>query len=329
MIPKRFLHVVAIIFSSLAAMISHGQAKPEVQKKAKKGSESEFSKSHRHNGSGLAAGDASLDPPPTKDDAAPLKLNRSIMNAAESSVPSSVLNKTTAPLSAEDMNTRYPWKRQIVTTTFWVGENPSKNNPVPNQASSWDPKWAKNYGGTDEPKMANRTSDFTPAAFTPAQNPFYIALPYNDMEHGAHKAEASKKIPWFQKDYKGPDKSVCKDRWIAIRFGNKVCYAQWEDAGPFRTDHVEYVFGSERPKPNLNQGAGLDVSPAVRDYLGMNGTDVTDWKFVDFDEVPQGPWAKFGENNTFVQNARQSMERVAALMPQDSKAQRPVSIRPL
>ena len=46
-------------------------------------------------------------------------------------------------------------------------------------------------------------------------------------------------------------------------------YAQWEDCGPFRTDHFQYVFQNERPKPNLNRGAGLDVSPAVRDYLGL------------------------------------------------------------
>src|SRR5204863_10007258 len=100
-------------------------------------------------------------------------------------------------------------------------------------------------------------------------------------------------------------KTVFKGRWIAIRFGNKVCYAQWEDCGPFRTDHWQYVFGNERPKPNLNKGAGLDVSPAVRDYLGMNDTDVTDWKFVDFKDVPaQGPWSLHGENNTFVINKR-------------------------
>jgi hypothetical protein len=60
------------------------------------------------------------------------------------------------------------------------------------------------------------------------------------------------------------------------------------------------VFGNERPKPNLNQGAGLDVSPAVRDYLGLKETDVTDWRFVNFSEVPRGPWATLGENNTFV-----------------------------
>jgi hypothetical protein len=62
----------------------------------------------------------------------------------------------------------------------------------------------------------------------------------------------------------------------------------------------QYVFGNERPKSNLNKGAGLDVSPAVRDYLGLNETDVTKWRFVEFTEVPRGPWSTLGENNTFV-----------------------------
>jgi predicted transglutaminase-like cysteine proteinase len=38
----------------------------------------------------------------------------------------------------------------------------------------------------------------------------------------------------------------------------------------------------------------------VRDYLGMSGKDVTDWRFVDFKEVPTGPWSLYGDNNTFV-----------------------------
>jgi len=40
----------------------------------------------------------------------------------------------------------------------------------------------------------------------------------------------------------------------------------------------------------------------VRDYLGLNDTDVTDWRFVEFSEVSRGPWSMFGENNTFVIN---------------------------
>lgn len=207
----------------------------------------------------------------------------------------------------------YPWRLGIVTTTFWVGEKPTPNNPVPNHKSSWDPRWAENYGGMDTPDRGSRTKDFIPAHFVPRQNPFYVALPYNDKTSKGHKPEAFLVIPWFVEAYRGPDVSVCKGRWIAIRKGNRVCYAQWEDAGPFRTDHWQYVFGEERPRPNLNQGAGLDVSPAVRDYLGMDDSDVTDWKFVDFHDIPVGPWARFGDNNTFVINRRAAERELAAL----------------
>ena len=213
---------------------------------------------------------------------------------------------------------RYPWKKQIVTTTFWVGEAPTKNNPVPNHASSWDTEWAKHFGGTDSPDPARR-ANYIPVGFVPQQNPFYVALPYNDKMKVGHKPEAPLVIPWFKNAYRGPAQSVCKGRWIAIKFGDRICYAQWEDCGPFRTDHWQYVFGNERPKPNLNKGAGLDVSPAVRDFLGMNSTDVTDWKFVDFDEVPTGPWSTHGDNNTFVINKRVEQERAASAVGQMPK----------
>jgi hypothetical protein len=205
---------------------------------------------------------------------------------------------------------RYPWKRKIVTTIFWIGEQPSGNNPVQNRTSSCDKNWTKNYGGFDDPNPARR-SHYIPVKFTPRQNPFYCALPYNDKAHTGHRPEAPRVVPWFKEAYQGPAVSTCKDRWIAISKGNRTVYAQWEDAGPFRTDHWQYVFGNERPKPNLNKGAGLDVSPAVRDYLGLNETDVTDWKFVDFSEVPRGPWSTLGENNTFVTKDRKSDRELA------------------
>jgi len=211
--------------------------------------------------------------------------------------------------SSSDALPQYSWRTAIVTTTFWIGEKPGENNPVPNRKSCWDPRWAENYGGTDPPKRTDRLSTYIPRDFTPRQNPFYVALPYNDMTSKGHKPDAAEIIPWFQKEFQTPNRSVCKGRWIAIRRGNRVCYAQWEDAGPFRTDHAGYVFGTERPKPNLNKGAGLDVSPAVRDFLGMDDTDITDWKFVEFAEVPAGPWAAFGDNNTFVINRRAAEEK--------------------
>lgn len=272
--PGTFIHTAAVLFSSLASVIAHPTQAVSKFKKTKKQKEDVS----------LRVEGAIADPPPRSDPPRP------------------------------DAGQHYAWKKNIVTTTFWVGERPTKNNPVPNHISSWDANWAKNYGGTDDPDPAAR-SNYIPAKFKPGQNPFYIALPYNDKMRDGHKPEASQVIPWFKEAYEGPGKSVCKGRWIAIRNpdNGRVCYAQWEDAGPFRTDHWQYVFGNERPKPNLNKGAGLDVSPAVRDFLGMNDTDVTDWRFCEFDEVPEGPWAKFGENNTFVLNKRKDAQRVAQL----------------
>ena len=198
---------------------------------------------------------------------------------------------------------RYPWKTRIVTTVFWVGERPTANNPVPNCKSSWDASWASNFGGYDNPDPAARRN-FVPKGFVPRQNPFYVALPYNDVTRGTTKPESRKAIPWFKQAFERPGKSVCKGRWVAIRHRGRIAYAQWEDCGPFRTDHWQYVFGNARPLPNLNQGAGLDISPAVRDYLGMSSKDVTDWKFVEARDVPPGPWTKHGDNNTFVLQRR-------------------------
>jgi len=218
------------------------------------------------------------------------------------------------PTSSHPAVQRYPWKMNIVTTVFWVGEQASGNNPVPNYKSCWDYNWTASYGGTDDPNGRRNSSGASiPVAFTPKQNPFYCALPYNDVTHGQFKPEAPLVIPWFKQAYNGQGQSVCRDRWVAIRRGNnRVCYAQWEDCGPFRTDHFQYVFGNERPKPNLNHGAGLDVSPAVRDYLGLAPTDVTDWQFVEVRDVPPGPWRNYGDNNHFVLARRQSDRQLAA-----------------
>lgn len=264
---RKLTHTIAVILSSITSLFAHGTASKAEPAKTK------FSKKSEKSGE-----------------------NRAFDVTSISFAP--------GQLAAEAKpGQRFPWKAQIVTTVFWIGEKPAPNNPVPNRVSCWDKDWTKNYGGMDDPNPANR-SNYIPVKFTPRQNPFYCALPYNDKAREGHRPEAPRIVPWFNEAYQGPAVSTCKSHWIAIRKGNRVAYAQWEDAGPFRTDHWQYVFGNERPKPNLNKGAGLDVSPAVRDYLGLQGTDVTDWRFVDFSEVPRGPWSTLGENNTFVINDR-------------------------
>jgi hypothetical protein len=275
--PGTLTHTIAVLLSSVSAFFAHaaqGAVPPSKVKLSKKSNA-------------------------PKDDSL-LKVDPVSYSPAASADPP--LNKP---------GERFPWKNQIVTTTFWIGEKPTANNPVPNVSSSWDKNWTKNYGGYDNPDQSTRRN-FVPVKFTPKQNPFYVALPYNDKAMNGHRPEAPRVVPWFKEAYQGPGVSTVKGRWIAIRKGNKVAYAQWEDAGPFRTDHWQYVFGNERPKPNLNKGAGLDVSPAVRDFLGMQDTDVTDWKFVEFSEVPHGPWSKHGDNNTFVINARKIATELVA-----------------
>jgi hypothetical protein len=192
----------------------------------------------------------------------------------------------------------YAWKVGIATTVFWIGEQATDNNPVGNDKSAWDSNWVSSYGGIDSPDTVARLH-FVPVNFVPRQNPFYVALPYNDLDERHTKPEAAQVIPWFNSAFVRDGQSVCKGRWVAIRHGLKVCYAQWEDVGPFQTDHWQYVFGNERPRPNRNQDAGLDVSPAVREYLGLDNIGSCDWKFVDFLRVPAGPWALYGDNNTF------------------------------
>ena len=96
--------------------------------------------------------------------------------------------------------------------------------------------------------------------------------------------------------------------------------------GPFRTDHFQYVFGNERPKPNLNHGAGLDVSPAVRDYLGLAPTDVTDWQFVEVRDVPPGPWRSYGDNNHFVIARRQTSNAWLIAVAARRRSKRPIGV---
>ena len=55
------------------------------------------------------------------------------------------------------------------------------------------------------------------------------------------------------------------------------------------------------PPTPQNKGAGIDISPAVRDYLGITGgTAIVHWRFVEFYRIPRGPWSKYGDNNPFV-----------------------------
>src|SRR5437660_11075072 len=52
---------------------------------------------------------------------------------------------------------RYPWKTSIVTTVFWIGEQPGGNNLVPNRTSAWNKQGKKNYAVFHNQNLPHRS----------------------------------------------------------------------------------------------------------------------------------------------------------------------------
>lgn len=176
------------------------------------------------------------------------------------------------------------WKH-AVATVFWVGEDEASDNGfIHNRSSAWDIDWEEHYGGVDDPE---ERCGFEPCAFVPEENPFYVALPYNDLARGRRKDNASM-IPWNDPASRT---SVLKNRWIAVRYEGRICYGQWQDVGPFEEDDVAYVFGDVATPGNvIGVGAGIDLSPALRDCLRADDVAAVEWRHVEADDVPDGPW---------------------------------------
>lgn len=181
-----------------------------------------------------------------------------------------------------------PSYKKTLTTVFWVGEaSTPQNDFIPNDKSAWDSSWQNRFGGIDDPE--NRCG-YNPCAFTPKENPFYFALPYNDLDDQGNRKNSAGQIPWFEE--KNDHQSVLKNSWLTITYHDQTCYAQWQDVGPNETDDFDYVFGEAPPSNTFGISAGLDISPAVRDCLKMTTNDNVYWKFITDSEVPPGPWQK-------------------------------------
>jgi hypothetical protein len=182
----------------------------------------------------------------------------------------------------------YPLHPSITVTIFWIGEpDRDASGCTGNEQSAWDTKWQEHYGGLDDP---TRRNGWWPAGFKPKENPFYCALPYNDFTTQGRRPSAYQMVYWAHEKTWSDTESMCKNQWVRIVDNQKTAYAQWEDVGPFLIADSNYVFGQSRPGNAQNDSVGLDVSPAVRDYLGLSGLDKVDWQFVSSDSVPDGPW---------------------------------------
>jgi hypothetical protein len=214
--------------------------------------------------------------------------------------------------SARPQSRQHPWHTNIVATTFWVGEvvDPSASDGS-QTVSTYDANWLANYGGCDgvvqdgvcRTERRDASNDFYPTWMTPKQNPFYLDLPFDDINNSAAFARRGAAVPWANDPgYRGraddPTVSFMKNRWVELRKGGTTCYGQLQDAGPAVYDDAAYVFGSDdrRPANTRFNGAGLDASPALNGCLGfreLDGqTDRLDWRFVEKADVPDGPWTR-------------------------------------
>lgn len=175
--------------------------------------------------------------------------------------------------------------KKTITTVFWVGEGATAaNGYIDNFGSYWDGKWMKHFGGVDSPK---HRSGYFPAGFTPKQNPFYVALPFAEVDHDGNLKKIAKQIP----GYGASNEPLTRNRWVEIRYKGKSCFAQWQDVGPSEENDFDWVFGSaKKPKNRNGLKAGLDISPATAQYLGIEDSARTEWRFVEAAEVPDGPW---------------------------------------
>ena len=177
--------------------------------------------------------------------------------------------------------------KKTMTTVFWVGEGATEDNGyINNYGSYWDANWMKHYGGVDSPE---HRKGYLPAAFTPKQNPFYVALPFAEVDGDGNLKPIAKKIPGFGTN-EGP---LTRNRWVEVRYKDKSCFAQWQDVGPFEENDFAWVFGSaKKPKNKQGMKAGLDISPATAQFLGfgVDEADIAEWRFVDEKDVPDGPW---------------------------------------
>ena len=236
--------------------------------------------------------------------AKPLPIAPTVLSQSELLTASSAGTAVPAPPIARPSGDFFLWKTNVGTIVFWVGEEQSAGKTSPQHQSVWDKDWLKNFGGVDTPESAAR-HDYIPVSFVPGQNPFYCALPYNDVEHGQFKPEAPTVIPWFKQDIRSRVNLCARIAGSPYARGIESATRNGKIAARFAPTISTDVFQNERPTQNASHDAGLSVSPAVRDHLGLAPAEVTDWRFVEVSDVPPGPWRNYGENNPFVIARRQ------------------------
>lgn len=287
------------------------------------------------------SGTPSASPTPTATPRAPTPTATPTATATSAppatTAPPSPTTTPTSTASPSAGGRTYPLHTNIASTTFWVGELFDATLADGSQVcSTYDSLWAYHWSGVNggkvpagaagcagsiiggcdgiagsgnscatEPRTA--ANGFFPTRVTPKENPFYLDLPYDDLNDSIGFAQRCSIIPWANDPgYAGHCTdgafSYMKNRWVQLTGPNgSVCYGQVEDAGPSHGDlyhDANYVFGANNAQPVQGKfnNAGADVSPALNGCLGfkeLDGqSDKISWRFVDRVAVPAGPWTR-------------------------------------
>jgi hypothetical protein len=254
---------------------------------------------------------ASATPTPTVLAAATAAPRASAAAASRVAAPSSLCGPITR-INAPSAASGTPWKRDVVASTFYIGEaaGPSNAN-ISNVSLAWDDTGAvAHFGGVDrwDPAAGVKRNGLCPQGFTPKQNPFYVALPVPDHGDRGVMPEA---VPWvaaaaqylpelrrFPGGAFGENDAPFKNLWVEITYNGRSAYAQIEDVGPSddqgetAADYAAVLGPEAHPviKNSFGLKALIDLSPAASDYLGTGGDARVSFRLVPASLVPPGPW---------------------------------------
>lgn len=184
----------------------------------------------------------------------------------------------------------YPWHPGITASVFGPDEDANAGNAyISNAESAWDKDWRRHARH---------------------ENRFFVALPYADYLDDGRFNTDNVRIPWHRRNVWG--RSEIKNHWVEItrraRRRTLTAYGQIEDVGPSdkRTSAAvsdpDYFFGPPghdrsqpirvKPKNTFGLRAGIDLSPRLARALRIHGSGTVSWRFVDAEDVPEGPWTR-------------------------------------
>lgn len=222
------------------------------------------------------------------------------------------VNDEDGPLPGTTAARTYPMHTSVPASVFRIGAQvPGQGDDEQSLRSGWDRDWAAHFGGCDgygspgascRSDLAGRTPpDWFPVALVPKENPYYLGLPYNDLDDLAGRtASPWARDPGYAKHLADPTFSLVKNRWVQVTGTTGSCYGQVEDTGPGRSD-AGYVLGAARPAHT----PAINLSPALARCVGMTDAAAggrVDWAFVD--RPPAGPWTAVPTSRQADQNGR-------------------------